>query len=87
MLVQSIVDQFWKVWVKWYFPTLLIRQKWHVDRRNVAVGDVCMLKDSNAYRGEWRICRVTNVFPDGYGMADNQFLPLFRLKVVALHHA
>ena len=32
--------------------TLLIRQKWHVDRKNLVVGDICLLKDQNAYRGE-----------------------------------
>ena len=26
-LVQAIVEQFWKVWLKLYFPTLLVRQK------------------------------------------------------------
>ena len=69
--MQTIVDQFWRVWHRWYFPTLLLRQKWHVERRNVAIGDVCMLKDSNTHRGEWRICKVTNVFPDNRGKVSN----------------
>ena len=43
VLVQSIVDKFWKV-------LLLISHKWHLDRRNVAVGYACMLKDSNTHR-------------------------------------
>ena len=71
LLVQSIVDQYWKTWMKWYFPTLLLRQKWHTDKRNVAVGDICVLKDSNAFRGEWRLCKVTNVFPDERGKVRN----------------
>ena len=71
VLVQSIVDQFWKVWMKWYFPTLMLRQKWHIDRRNVSAGDVCVLKDANAYRGEWRMCKVTRVFPDNKGKVRN----------------
>ena len=54
-----------------YFPTLLVRQKWHVDRRNVEVGDVCLLKDSNAYRGEWRLCEVASVSPDDRGRVRN----------------
>ena len=49
LLVQAITNQFWKVWLKLYFPSLLLRQKWHVDRRNVEVGDICLLKDSNVY--------------------------------------
>ena len=71
VLVQSIVDQFWRVWIKWYFPTLLVRQKWHTDKRNVAVGDVCLLKDATAFRGDWRLCKVTAVFPDDNGKVRN----------------
>ena len=71
LLVQAITTQFWKIWIKNYFPTLLIRQKWHVDRRNVSVGDICLLKDSNAYRGEWRLCEVASVSPDDHGKVRN----------------
>ena len=28
------------------------------------MGDVCLLKDSNTVRGEWRLCRVKEVMPD-----------------------
>ena len=71
LLVQTITNQFWKAWIKYYFPTLVIRQKWHVDRRNVRVGDVCLLRDSNAYRGEWRLCKVASVSPDDQGRVRN----------------
>ena len=30
-----------------------------------------MLKDLNTHRGEWRICKVTNVFPDNRGKVRN----------------
>ena len=33
--VQSIVDSFWKRWQRDFFPRLIIRQKWHVQKRNV----------------------------------------------------
>ena len=65
LLVQSITAQFWKIWLKNYFPSLLVRQKWHSEKRNLKVNDVCVLKDSNAYRGEWRLCRISKVLPDG----------------------
>ena len=67
LLVQAITNQFWKVWLKVYFPTLLIRQKWHTERRDLKVGDVCLLKDSEAFRAEWRLSRVTATFPDRHG--------------------
>ena len=64
LLVQAIVSQYWKIWIKLYFPTLIIRRKWHLERRNLCVGDICLLKDSNAFRGDWRLCEVDKTFPD-----------------------
>ena len=62
--VQRITDQFWKTWQKLYFPTLLVRQKWHHLKRNLCVGDICKLKESNTLRGDWRLCKVVQVYPD-----------------------
>ena len=64
LLVQAIITQFWKTWTKLYFPTLLLRSKWHTDRRNMEIGDICLLRDSNMVRGDWRLCEVVAVFPD-----------------------
>ena len=71
LLVQWICNQFWKVWTKLYFPTLLWQQKWHHQKRNLQVGDVCVLQDPNAYRGEWRLCTVTEAYPDKNGVVRN----------------
>ena len=71
LLVQAITTQFWKVWLKLYFPTLLIRQKWHSEKRNMKVGDVCLLKDAETFRAEWRLARVTATFPDRRGKVRN----------------
>ena len=71
LLVQAVTTQFWKVWLKLYFPTLLIRQKWHSEKRNMKVGDVCLLKDAEAFRAEWRLARVTTTFPDRRGKVRN----------------
>ncbi len=40
---------------------MIITQKWHVDRRNVQVGDVVLIQDSNAVRGKMGV--VTAVHP------------------------
>ena len=71
LLVQAITSQFWKVWIKVYFPTLLLRQKWHTEKRNMRLGDVCLLKDPDAFRAEWRLARVTATFPDKHGKVRN----------------
>lgn len=71
LLVQKISDQFWEEWMRSYFPTLLRREKWHYLKRNLSVGDVCLLRDSNALRGDYRMCQVIRVFPDDDGMVRN----------------
>ena len=30
-LIQSIVTTFWKRWMRDYFPTLMVRHKWHTE--------------------------------------------------------
>ena len=70
-LVQGITNQFWKTWTKLYFPSLLVRQKWHTAKRNLQVGDVCLLSEPSALRGEWRLVQVTNTFPDSEGRVRN----------------
>ena len=71
LLCQSIVQQFWEVWQQQYFPSLLVRQKWHYNRRNLQVGDICAVQDSNTLRGEFRLCKVSEVYPDGKGVVRN----------------
>ena len=71
LLVQAIIDQFWRTWHKLYFPSLIIRQKWHTDKRNLRIGDLCIVRDSNALRGEWRLGRVKVCYPDRHGKVRN----------------
>ena len=60
------------MWFKLYIPSLLVRHMWHANRRDMMLmaGDIC-LKDSNVYRGEWRMCEVAKVFPDESGKVRN----------------
>ena len=78
LLVQKITNQFWRNWINLCFPTLLRRQKWHNTKRNLRVGDVCLLKDSNAMRGEWRLCRVSEVMPDEDKIVRNVKVEMLR---------
>ena len=66
---QKIVNCFWKKWNESFFPSLVIQQKWHTAHRNVKVGDVVIVQDSNQIRGKWRLGRVTCAEPslrDGF---------------------
>ena len=44
---QRVVDGFWRKWSRDFFPSLIVRQKWHTARRNVKVGDVVLIQHSN----------------------------------------
>ena len=56
--LQNIVAGFWRRWTREVFPKLVIEPKWHTERRNVKVGDVVMVEDINAVRGEWKVALV-----------------------------
>ena len=51
-----------------YFPSLLIRSKWHVQKRNIAIGDIVIIQDSNTVRGEWKLGLVNGVTPSSDGI-------------------
>ena len=52
---------------RFYFPSLIAEQKWHTASRNVQVGDIVMVQDSNALRGEWRLARISRTYPSSDG--------------------
>ena len=61
--VQLVVDTFWRRWTRDYFHTLLIRQKWHTEQRNVQSGDIVLVQDSNNIRGQWKLAQVCEAIP------------------------
>ena len=38
---------------------MVVYPKWHTERRNITVGDIVVVQDSNCIRGEWRKAIVT----------------------------
>ena len=66
-VIQGIIDSFWRRWTRDFFPSLLVNQKWHTEKRNVRVGDVVIVQDSKQTRGHWRLAKVGNVFPSDDG--------------------
>ena len=69
--VQSIIKSFWVKWTRDYFPSLIIRQKWHHEKRNVQRGDVVLVQHSNVVRGNWRMGLIDEVYPDEAGRVRN----------------
>jgi hypothetical protein len=66
--VQQLISQFWKRWRKEFLPSLNVRSKWFHLQRNLKVGDVVLVVDPNAKRGDWPLGRVTQVYPAKDGL-------------------
>ena len=42
--VEGIANSFWRNMTRDYFPSLLIRSKWHVQKRNIVLGDTVVIQ-------------------------------------------
>ena len=63
--VQEVASSFWKKWVQLVFPNLVVRTKWHTEKRAVKVGDVVMVKDGEAMRSTWKLAKVVGTARSG----------------------
>ena len=54
----NIVNAFWKKRTRDFWPSLLVRQKWHFERRNMCVGDVVIFQDSNVIKNYWKLGEI-----------------------------
>lgn len=72
--IHKVINSFRKKWQRDYFPTMIIRQKWHTVKRNVKVGDIVLVQDSNSVQGEWKLAQVIKADAgcDGFVTDDNQ---------------
>ena len=69
--VQSLVDCFWKKWIRDFFPSLIIRSNWHMKNRNAHVGDIIIMQELNALRGHWKLGKVSKVYTSEDGVIRN----------------
>ena len=44
------------------------KRKWNERRENTSVGDIVLLVDSFALRGQWPMGRVVKLYPDSAGV-------------------
>lgn len=69
--VQHLVESFWRKWSRHVFPSLVLRKKWYIQRRDVKVNGVVTYVDENAVRGKWTIGRIVETFPRQDGKKRN----------------
>lgn len=65
--INQVTEFFWRKWTRDYFLTLIIKQKWHVDKRNLCVGDIVLVQESNALRSSWKLAQVSRLKPSSDG--------------------
>ena len=58
-LTQYMVNEFWGRWRTEYLQNLQVRSKWLCPKRNLAEGDIVLLKEDNRSRNLWQLARVT----------------------------
>ena len=66
-VVQEIVGQFWRRWMKEVVPEMNRRRKWQQARPDMKVDDVVLVVKQDAPRGDWPIGKITEIFLGGDG--------------------
>ncbi len=66
--VQQLLGQIWSRWRKEFLPSLNKRGKWFHPQRNLKEGDVVLVVDTKAKRGEWPLGRIIEVYPGKDGL-------------------
>ena len=63
--IQKIVDTWWETWQRDAFPLFCPRKKWTTQNRNLAPGDIVLLKYDKALgKSKYRIAKVVKIHPD-----------------------
>ena len=60
-LCQNLLNHFWERWSTEYISTLNKFTKWHFPKRNVAIGDIVLIKEDGMLPTRWALGRVLKV--------------------------
>ena len=66
--IQHFANEFWSRWRKEFLHSLQERPKWNKSCRNLEIGDIVLLMDEGEIRSNWKLGRVTNIYPDEAGL-------------------
>ena len=66
----ELADKFWERWLAEYIPQLIARQKCLTPKRNLRVGDICLMAAEGKFdkRGRWPTCVIREVTTDPDGL-------------------
>ena len=65
-MIGWLADQFWACWLKEYLPLLQQHKKWLQLERNLALGDIVLIRGENPKRGMWSKGIIEDIFLDEY---------------------
>ena len=78
--VAHLSNLFWRRWRTEYLHTLMKRHKWRKPLPCIAIDDVVLVRDKQAYRGDWPMARVIGVKPGRDGLVREVDLRLAPLR-------
>lgn len=70
-LVQKLAQQFWTLWQQEFVVNQIERCKWRIERDDVKVGAIILMKLDNLPPTHWPLGRVIGVFPGDDGRVRN----------------
>ena len=73
--IQYMANLFWHRWVREYLHLLPERQKWFDIKRNLQVGDIVLIVDSNVPRSSWSMGVVHKTIADSQGLSQLKVKP------------
>ena len=67
-LLQQLLRQVWRRWLREILPRLNVLQQWSRRSRNMKPGDIVLCMDKSTPRGRWPLAKVIEVFPGSDGL-------------------
>ena len=81
--VSHVATSFWQRWCAFVGPSLVTRQKWHQKSRNIVVGDLVMIADTNKIKNKYKLGIVVATDTGGDGLVRSATVQYFVRRGVA----
>ena len=79
--IDNVVNKWWEAWQRDAFPLFCPRKKWTVEHRNLAVGDIVLLKyEQQLGKDKYRVAKVVSIHPDVHNKVRTVTIALRNLK-------
>lgn len=66
--IQQLSQIFWKRWSTEYLSSLQQRNKWRIEKDELKIGDLVLIKENNQPPTQWHMGRITQLHPGSDGL-------------------